>query len=199
MNLLHLEIPNRFIILDVETSGLEDGFSEIIELAAILVETKGLEYLKDFKYFDEMLEHVQSSTQKLSIKEVNHFHAIVDANTSIEEEITKLNGFTDEIVWEYGEPQEVVVQNLEKFIFDLPVIVYNRNFTSKYLDNLYEYADKEFTNKLFCIQTQLKNTLFGLNSYKLNDVIEHFKISEPHEYRALKDARLILKIINSVL
>lgn len=114
----------EYIILDLETTGLNPVTSDIIEIGAILV-----------------------SEDKI----VTKFSELVDPGTNIPAEITRLTGITNKMVKGKLSPEEAI-SKLKKFIGDLPVVAYNAygfdiHFLNKYRlkpKNIYDLVDLTF-------------------------------------------------------
>ncbi|MGJ8692130.1 MAG: exonuclease domain-containing protein [Thalassotalea sp.] len=197
MDLLHRRIPNKFIILCIATTGLDVDFDEVIEVGAIKVECTS--HFFEIKYFDELLDSINDIATSPEIIETSHFHAIVESGVDIQDDVTAINGFTNDIIDDEGQDSLIVIDKLTNFIDGLPVITYSKFFTKPFLDLFYEYNGKTAPEEIYCIQSQLRRAIIRLPSYKLEDVIIHFNIALSRKFKSLDDARLVLKLLNKIL
>ena len=104
-------LPDTYIVLDIETTGLSADLDEIIEIGAIKVSEK-----------------VSTDT----------FQAIIRTMTEIPPEIEKLTGITSEVVSKEGQEIAEVIQSLREFAGKLPIISHNVAFDMGFLRKAYE-------------------------------------------------------------
>lgn len=104
-----IEIPNKYIAFDIETTGLDPMYDEIIEIGAIKIEDG---------------------------KEIETFSTLIKPEYEIDEFITELTGITNEMVMDAPKINEVLPKFMD-FIKDSIILGYNVNFDINFIyDNL---------------------------------------------------------------
>ena len=112
---------SKYVVFDVETTGLSPAYTEIIEVGAVLFD-RG-EVLQEFDEF------------------INIGHPMPTI-------ITQLTGITDGMLRE-GKTEEEVMRKFAEFVGDYPVVAQNAKFDTAYMHILYEkYNLGEFNNPI---------------------------------------------------
>ena len=153
-------IADNYMVIDIETTGLDVNCAEIIEVAAAKVEEGII-----VKKFTSLIKPE---------KEINAF-------------ITDLTGITNEMV-ATAPTAENVLQDFVNFIGSGLIIGHNVNFDINFLyDNCQEKIGYTFSND-FLDTLRLSRMLFGKErQHKLSDLIKRFGIGQVVEHRALGD------------
>lgn len=98
-------MANTYVVIDLETTGLDNSYDKIIEVAAVKIK-RGLI--------------------------IDEFSSLVAIDTQLSEEISSLTGITDEML--IGQPQiEAVVPALAEFIGEAELIAHNAEFDRSFL------------------------------------------------------------------
>lgn len=153
-------IADNYMVIDIETTGLDVNCAEIIEVAAAKVEEGII-----VKKFTSLIKPE---------KEINAF-------------ITDLTGITNEMV-ATAPTAELVLQDFVDFIGNGLIIGHNVNFDINFLyDNCQEKIGYTFSND-FLDTLRLSRILFANErQHKLSDLIKRFGIGQVVEHRALGD------------
>ena len=153
----------EYVVLDLETTGLNPLCDQIIELAAIRVEEG---------------------------KEVSHYQALV-ACEHIPEMIMELTGITREMLGHEGKPIVQALNELLDFMEDTRIVSHNASFDWRFLQqacrkNGIVLGHPPITDTLNLARQKVDE----VEDYKLLTLSKHFQfaILEPH--RALADCRL---------
>lgn len=150
-----------YVIVDIETTGLEPAGNEITEVAALRLD-------------------------KGEIKDV--FSALIRIDRPLPPEIVKLTGITDELLRESGEDKRKVLVGLLDFAKDTPLIAHNIEFDIPFLNyHLKEGIARSLNNPLICTLKLSRKLLPGLPSHRLGEVARHFQISISQAHRAAGD------------
>jgi predicted DnaQ family exonuclease/DinG family helicase len=165
---------SSFVVIDVETTGFDHHKERVIELAAIKYEGG---------------------------KEVDAFTSFVNPEKEIPAHITKLTGIRDADVEDAPLFAELA-DALRDFLGDLPIIGHNVQFDTKFLESEIRLAEGDFSrwsrgNEHFQYLGRqqydtvlLARTIFPqLNSYKLEQLAQHFELTHKDAHRASDDAR----------
>lgn len=159
---------DSFIVIDIETTGLNSINDEIIEIAAIKV---------------------------IDINSLSHdtFQILIKPKKDISIEIQNLTGITNEMLSK-GDTIENALQYFSDFIEDYPLIGHNINFDIKFLDNKMKKAKLNFSNKELIDTLELSRKAFkDVENHKLITLKDYLKIyTENH--RALSDAHATLLV-----
>lgn len=156
----------QYVVLDLETSGLDPIKDSIIEIGAVKVSSKIEEYSCLIKY-DGMLS----------------------------EDIKKLTNITDNDL-KSGKDEKEALKELLEFIGQEIIIGYNINFDIKFLnETLKRHGQFHIKNKIYDVMKFVKQEKMFLKNYKLETVLKEFSIESKVSHRALEDAKVINKLI----
>lgn len=157
-----------YVIVDIETTGLEPQGNEITEIAALKVE-------------------------KGEIRDV--YSSLIRIDHPLPEEIVKLTGITDEMLKQGGEDKGKVLRTFLGFIKDTPLIAHNIDFDIPFLNHhLKEGLVKSLNNPLVCTLKLSRKLIPNLPSHKLGSVAEYFKIPTPLTHRASGDVEITYQL-----
>lgn len=140
-----MEPTIEFVVIDVETTGLDSSTDEIIEIGALLympANHSGMRY---------RLESMQS---------------LVKPRRNISPFITKLTGITNEMVQRDGRELGSVMEQFEDFIGGRRVVAYNAPFDLRFL----RAAGMSLSGPVSCALKMAREAWPGVSSYKLEDI-----------------------------
>lgn len=152
---------DRYIIIDLETSGLNSKFADIIEISALKI------YNQDI---------------------IDSFSTLVNPGKDIDSHSTEINGITNEMV--ANAPCVVdVLPKFKSFIGDDCLVGYNiSSFDLPILRRVFtENMSYAITNTYEDVLHLARRVLPELPNHKLCTVAEHFNISADGAHRALND------------
>lgn len=165
------EQRKSFVVIDLETDGLDYRKNKIIEIGAVKISQGNTEY----------------------------FQSLINTGESIPKEISKLTKIDERMLKEKGKKLEDSLEDLLKFIGDYPLVGYNLNFDIMFLNRALKKLGKDqLRNKKYDLLTYVKKEKKFLPSYKLSNVLKEYDIKEEPPHRALEDARLTYKLSNKV-
>lgn len=171
LNNSDIEKFTPYIVLDIETDGLDENINKILEIACLKVERN----------------------------KISKFHKIIQYQGKLPEEIVKLTGITNKLLDEKGQPLKNALTELIKFISDYPIIGYGINFDYRFLNKfLREYKMEEIKNKKYDIMRYVKQEKVFLKNYKLDTVLKEYNILKNVPHRALEDTKLIYELSTKV-
>lgn len=152
-----------YVVLDLETTGLNYKQDEIIEIAAI----------------------------KYSGEEVLTFNEMVRPKSAIPANITKLTGITDEMVQNADSIENVLPKFLD-FIGACRLIGHNiKTFDILFINKAcQDLGLSPIKNNITDTLPLARKTLRGLANYKLSTVCAHYGIDSLGAHRALEDCRM---------
>lgn len=154
-----------YVIIDLETTGLDPINDRIIEVGAIRI-----------------------------VEEIKDYSAIVKQEIDITEKIRDLTGISDEDI-KKGKAEEIVINELLDFIGQDSLVGYNINFDIKFINEcLNRFGKSKVRNMTYDVMKYVKNDKLFLKNYKLETVVKEYGINEKVPHRALEDARIIQKL-----
>ena len=152
-----------YVVIDIETTGLDSLRDDIIEIAAVRVEAGNYE----------------------------EFSCLVSNDCSLPDEIVKLTGITNEILAKEGQDISKALEAFISFIGDFPIVGYNLYFDIDFINRNLRALNKDtIKNRKIDLMGLVKKEKMFLKSYKLKDVLLAYGINEPVLHRALEDAKL---------
>ena len=158
---------HSYIVLDIETDGLDEENDQIIEIGAL----------------------------KVSGTDVEEFHKLICHKGKLSKEIVDLTGITDEILNEQGIDIGQACEELRQFIGDLPLVGYNIGFDIAFLNIKYEKMGKNLIkNQIYDLLQDVKRERLLQSNYKLETSLRGYGIEKQVPHRALEDARLIYQL-----
>jgi DNA polymerase III epsilon subunit family exonuclease len=161
-------LPERFIIYDLETTGLDPARHEIIEVGAIRV-------------------HRDSDVH-------DTFQTFVLPTERISARITEITGITREMVKAEGKTPPDALQSFSEFVGDLPLIAFNSDFDRSFLRaSCRRVGLPPITNVHWCALAMARQAWPGRSSYRLSDLARDGGL-KTQTHRALDDCQITLKV-----
>jgi DNA polymerase-3 subunit epsilon len=157
---------NDYISIDIESTGFDPMFDEIIEIGAI-------------HYINQV--------------EVGRFHSLIKPQNSIPNFIIELTGITNDMVKDSPSIESVLPQFIS-FIGDSTLLGHNINFDINFLyDESVNFNGYKIQNN-FIDTLRLSRFLFKeLDNHKLATLVKEFNISEKTEHRSISDCVMTAK------
>ena len=156
-----------FVIIDIETDGLDKEKDYIIEIGAV----------------------------KSVGGRISEFQSLISYEGTLPKHIVAMTGITTNMLKTNGKNVEVVLKNFKEFIGDLDIIGYNVSFDIEFINiALSKFELENLENKRYDLMKFVKNEKLFLANYKLQTVIKEYGVGNEVPHRALEDARLIYKL-----
>ena len=147
-----IAIPDTYTVIDIETTGLDSRFCEIIELSAL-------------RYSNGSL--------------IDSFTTLVKPTEPIDDFITELTGITNDLVSDAPAISDAI-KNFYNFVGSDILVGYNVHFDINFIyDVLQNTHGLDFTNSFVDVMRFAKKLLPDLKNHKLETVADHYKISSP--------------------
>lgn len=163
----------NYIVVDIETDGLDYNENQIIEIGAVKVE-KG---------------------------ELTDFHRLIEYEYERElpSEITQLTGITQDLLKENGQSLKNSLMEFVDFIDDFPIVGYGLDFDLRFLNKcLNDFELIKITNKPYDLMRYVKREKMLLSNYKLETVLTSYDLEDYVPHRALEDAKIIYHLSTKV-
>lgn len=174
------EFPTDFCVLDLETTGLDPFFDEIIEVGIIKV--------RNNEVVDTYSSLIQPKLYRYFDDEGNEIEYYID------DFIVELTGITNEMLKDAPVLKDVY-KDIEDFIGDGIIVGHNINFDINFLyDFARENGFKEVSNDYWDSMKLARRILRDLKHHRLRDLADFFNINyEGH--RSLNDCKTTLSIM----
>lgn len=154
-----LEFPENYTVIDLETTGTDPRYDEIIEVACL-------------KFRDGV--------------EVDRFVSFVKPQASISEFITALTGITNEMV-ESAPPFSIVAESLWNYLEGEVIVGHNVNFDINFLYDAFLQNDGRIFDNNYVDTLRLSRwVLKELPHHRLTDLCDYYGINTTH-HRACAD------------
>lgn len=148
-----------YTIVDIETTGLDPYFEEIIEIAAIRIRNN---------------------------KVTETFQSFIKPEDEIDEFITELTGITNDMVKDAPEIESVLPRFLD-FLADDVIVGHNIHFDVNFIyDFSMKILDSPVSNDVVDTLRLSRRLFTHLGNHRLNTLAEHFDLASPN-HRALAD------------
>jgi CRISPR-associated protein Cas2 len=161
------ELP-AYVLLDLETTGLDEENNRIIEIGAI----------------------------KVSENQKEEFHRLLLMDGDVTDFITELTGITKQTLLEEGCDRRAAVEAFDDFIGDSLLVGYNIKFDIKFLESEFRRLDLRWKVRrhVDILSIVRKEKLF-LDNYKLPNVLLGYGIDKEVPHRALEDVKLLAELL----
>lgn len=157
-----------YVVLDLETTGLQPKEDEIIEIAAI---------------------RAMDSTV------VETFSCLVQCERHLPQSIIQLTGITDTMLCEQGLQRKQAIQQLLAFLREDLLVGYNIGFDMEFLRAACKQLDlSPPVNRCIDVLGLARRKVFGVKNYQLATLAEHFSIALKDVHRAQGDCERIMQL-----
>lgn len=173
-----LSLPDNYIVLDLETTGYNPHFDEIIEVACIRY--SGSEKIDSFHSYIQPTPYGDDSI---------HY---------VDDFITKLTGITDDMLVTAPKFKDIA-NELYDYLGDSVIVGHNVNFDINFLyDNFLKCLGCEFKNDYLDTMRLSRIALPDLPHHRLKDLKEYFSI-DGVQHRALNDCQITHTVLSKLL
>lgn len=150
-----------YVIIDVETTGLDSAGDEIIELAAVRI-----------------IDHAPAAQMAVFVR----------TERALSQEIVKLTGITPQMLEDEGVALAEAIHRFREFVQDSPMVSHNIAFDRAFLVAACEkLGQPPMRNPCKDTLTLARSRLDDVPNYKLSTLAEYFNIPMPDCHRALSD------------
>ena len=157
---------NKYVVFDIETTGLSPTKDMITEIGAIKIENGVI---------------------------IDEYNQLINPERPIPEKITEITGITDNMVQDKPTIKEVLPDFI-MFIEDSVLVAHNASFDTGFLREQFSRNGKTLDNPILDT-LGLTRTLFpSLKSHKLNIIAKHLNVSLVNHHRAVDDAKATAEI-----
>lgn len=162
-----IDILNDYIVFDIETTGFDSSYDEVIEIGAIKVHNN---------------------------KIVSKFNSLIRTQNEIDEYITELTGITNEMVKDAPTIEKILPEFMNYIGNDI-LIGHNVNFDINFIyDNLYRNKFNVLTNDFVDTMRIARKLLPELPHHRLIDLANYFEIDATNNHRSLKDCEITMNV-----
>lgn len=161
--------PDKYCVIDIETTGLSPDFDSIIEISGILFENG-----QEFSRYTSLVKP----------------DSVYDDGSYIDEFIENLTGITNEMLSSAPDTQ-AVLREFKDFISNNILVGHNINFDINFLyDNFQHYLSTTLSND-FIDTMRLSRILHPEESHhRLSDLADRYDIDYSNAHRSLVDCQI---------
>lgn len=157
-------LPERFVVFDLETTGLRSEQHEIIEIGAIRVHRDAEDH--------------------------QTFQTLVKPKKRVPKRITEITGITNEMVQLDGLELVEALAKFRSFVGDLPLVAFNAEFDDAFLRAACAAtASNHFANETCCALKLARRAWPHRKSLRLSEIARDGNLSMDDTHRALGDCR----------
>lgn len=158
---------NSYVVIDIETTGLNEAKDQILELGAVRKNDDGVTY----------------------------DHHLIKVDVPISENVKNLTGITSEIINDQGQDFRKAFSSFLDFIGNYPLVGYNISFDIKFINAALDHLNyAHLSNKVIDLMRVVKKEQLFLPNYKLQTSLKAYGIIAEVPHRALDDAKLIYQL-----
>lgn len=169
-----IELPEDYVVIDIETTGLDQIFDDIIEIAAIKV--------KDGEIIDSFESLVKPSFNSYCCDSEGNKKACY-----VDDFIIQLTGITNEMLSNAPYPKDILPKFVD-FIEDSILLGHNINFDVNFLyDSLMSKLDYRLSNDFVDLMRLSRKIYPAFENHKLATVARNLNIDTSNSHRALPD------------
>jgi len=160
-------LDDRFVVFDLETTGLSSENDKIIEIGALKIENG---------------------------KIVDRFSEFVNPGIDIPYKIIELTGITNDNVSDAASIEKILPKFLE-FAKDSVLVAHNSDFDASFIKKNSERLNLRFESAIMDTIPLAKYLLKDLKTFKLNTVAKYLGITLENHHRAVDDAKATTDIL----
>lgn len=188
-----IDFPTEYVCIDIETTGLEYGVDEIIEISALLIQNGKIS--GEFSSLVQPLSsHAMITSSVIETLGFNDFSEFTEEAAReywlshfIPEYITDLTGITNEMLLNAPKAKDIIPKFLE-FVADRIIVGHNINFDVNFIYDACSEMGKDFSND-FIDTMRISRKLFpDLPHHRLRDIVSYLNIDINPTHRAEADA-----------
>ena len=160
--------PDRYVVLDVETTGLNPDKDEIIEIAAIKV-VRGAE--------------------------LDRFHVLVRPEKRVGDKVVELTGITNDLLESQGVDLELAMKEFISYIGDNIVIAHNAPFDFGFVQASCEECDLgDFDNECIDTLALARKKMPDAPNYRLKTLLGLLNLDNKNPHRAESDCEATFQL-----
>ncbi len=159
-------LPERFVVFDLETTGLNPEKHEIIEIGAIRVNR-------------DTTDH-------------ETFQSLIKPSKKVPKKITEITGIRQDMLDTDGKPLESTLREFLDFAGDLHLVSFNADFDMAFLERATAASSLNVRNSVSCALKMARRAWPGRKSYRLSELAKDGNLSDRDTHRALGDCQRTL-------
>jgi len=166
-----IDLPTTYTIVDLETTGLDPEWCDIIEVAALRIEDGTI---------------------------VEEFSELINPGYAIPSFITDLTGIDDEMLANARSTNEVL-RDYYRFLGDSLLMAHNAHFDINFLYDKKNQVDEEpFTNEFVCTLRMARKAYPSERNNRVKDLAHRIGLDTSKAHRALEDCMLLKEIYDAL-
>lgn len=165
--------PGTFLVLDLETTGLNAAIDQMIEIGALIVEEGEVK---------------------------DQFHALISLDRPLPGAVRELTGITDELLSSEGRPLPEVLREFLLFAGNLPVVAHNAGFDYAFLRAAcQDQGLPAFGSPVTDTYALARRLVDGVDNHQLATLAAHFDICTEKNHRSIPDCFTTLALYDKLM
>lgn len=161
-----------FVVLDVETTGLNIEKDQIISIGAV--------------------KRTESGDKQ--------FYKLIKIDGKVSESISELTGISNSLLAEKGIYLKDALNELKLFVNSEIIIGYNVRFDQRFLSKEFKQINKlELFNTFIDLMPKIKKINPFLSNYRLETVLKEYNITNSNVHNSLSDAKATLLLADKLI
>lgn len=161
------EVTNRFVILDIETTGANATKDQITEIALLLVDDNKL---------------------------IGQWQSLINPGIHIPRQIQELTGITDDMV-QYAPSFADIANELYELLDDRILVAHSARFDYGFLKNAFAAIAMPFSSKVLCTVRLSRKLYPQYQRHNLDSIIERFNLQCDKRHRAMTDVNVLWQFL----
>jgi CRISPR-associated protein Cas2 len=167
------DLPRNYVVIDIETTGLDYKKHDIIEIGALKV--------------------VEGKAQ-------GAFQTLVKTDGNIQENVVSLTGISAKMLKDFGKEIKAAMLLTLEFIGTNPVVLHNAAFDHAFLRSACEDCGLEmYPGRTIDTLALAKKHVRGLKNYRLETLVRYLKISHEKFHRSAGDCQATMKLYEKLI
>ena len=171
------DLPRRFVVIDVETTGLDATRHQITQIAARRISSFSFDAGKFQCTYDEF-----------------NSYCLLRPRTRIPKHIQELTGITPALLKSHGQPLEVAIRDFVAFVGGDTVVAHNAPFDLSFLTEAAAGCGIAFAPPSRCTLAMARSRLPGRRSYSLSALCAAMGLETTGAHDARRDVELALSL-----
>lgn len=161
-----IEFPEKYCVVDIETTGLKPEYAEIIEIGAVMIENG-----RETARFGKLIKPHKKQDNGLYVS------SFISGLTGINDDMLKDAPYIEEVLPEF-----------EQFLGDVLIMGYNVSFDVNFIfDNFMKYLNKPLKNDFVDVLRLARKICADMPRHSLSDMTKYYGIEHKNAHRAVSD------------
>lgn len=166
--------PESYIVMDIETTGLDPERDRITQIASILV--------RDGKITDTFNQYIR-----------------LEEEIKFPKSVQELTGISIELLNQEGSSRSKVLSDCKDFLKDYPLVFHNSEFDLSFLRREFKEVNLEIEFSTVIDTLKLARTkITEISNYRLSNLADYFDLAYKNQHSALEDVIITMQVLEKL-